>query len=454
MFQEIAVHSIQGPENASGEGGVMKRKSSICAVVISALLLFCSAAYATNGYQLIGIGSYQKSLAGAVTALPGSNMTAVTNPAGMLRIGHRADFSMEAFMPDRSADFAAFGGKKAESSSEIYGIPAIGWNGPVGSRDDLVFGGGMYGTSGMGVDYGSTLMLAPMPGVNPAVYWDGYSSIAFWQMAPALAWQVAEKLSLGVSVNIDFQQVAFQQRMMADTNDDGQGDTVINNFNLSRGASAFGFGLSLGILYDFNEMVSFGASYKSKQFFTDLEYQLAYGDIDMSAFGGGPLPAGTYKLDLDFPQQAAVGIAVHATNAFTIAADIKWINWSGTMEKLAVAGPGGFQVPMDPGWDDQIVFAIGLAYKATDRFNLRAGFNYGESPIDEQSAANNIILPAVVETHYTVGADYSLDDHWDIGFHYMYVPENTVTAAPETSAPGVKISLSEQSFGVNLGYKF
>jgi len=234
----------------------MKRKSSICAVVISALLLFCSAAYATNGYQLIGIGSYQKSLAGAVTALPGSNMTAVTNPAGMLRIGHRADFSMEAFMPDRSADFAAFGGKKAESSSEIYGIPAIGWNGPVGSRDDLVFGGGMYGTSGMGVDYGSTLMLAPMPGVNPAVYWDGYSSIAFWQMAPALAWQVAEKLSLGVSVNIDFQQVAFQQRMMADTNDDGQGDTVINNFNLSRGASAFGFGLSLGILYDFNEMVS------------------------------------------------------------------------------------------------------------------------------------------------------------------------------------------------------
>jgi long-chain fatty acid transport protein len=374
-------------------------------------------------------------------------MTAVTNPAGMLRIGHRADFSMEAFMPERSTDFSAFGGAIADSSAEIYGIPAIGWNGPVGSRDDMVFGGGMYGTSGMGVDYGSTLM-------QPGVYWDGYSSIAFWQMAPSIAWQAAEKLSLGAAVNIDFQQVAFQQRMMADSNGNGQGDMVINNFDLSRGASAFGFGLSLGVLYDFNDLVTLGVSYKSKQFFTDLEYQLSYGDIDMSAFGGGPLPAGTYKLDLDFPQQAAIGIAVHATQVLTIAADVKWINWSDTIKTLAVLGPGGILVPMDPGWDDQLVFAMGLAYAVNARFNLRAGFNYGESPIDAESAASNMILPAVVETHYTVGADYRLDEHWDIGFHYMYVPENTITAGPATTAPGVEICLSEQSFGMNLGYRF
>jgi len=428
----------------------MKRKDCITLVIVAALLVFATSAYATNGYQLIGIGSYQKSLAGAVTALPGSNMTAVTNPAGMIRIGHRADFSMEGFMPDRSTDFHAFGGKTADSSSKLYGIPAIGWNGPVGSRGDMVFGGGMYGTSGMGVDYDSTLMQKPMEGVSPGVYWDGYSSIAFWQMAPSLAWQAAEKLSLGASFNIDFQEVSFQQRMMADTNGDRQGDMVVNNFDLSRGASAFGFGLSLGILYDLNEMVTIGAMYKSKQFFSDLKYKLANGDINF----GTPLPAGTYKLDLDFPQQAAFGIAVHATEKFTIAADVKWIDWSDTMDDLSVKGPGGIRVPMDPGWDDQFVYAIGIAYKMNDRFNLRAGFNYGESPIDGDNAANNLILPAVVETHYTVGADYKLDDHWDIGCHYMYVPENSVTANSGTSAPDVEISLSEQSFGLNLGYRF
>ena len=39
--------------------------------------------HATNGYQLIGVGSYQKSMGGAVTSNPDTAMTAITNPAGM-----------------------------------------------------------------------------------------------------------------------------------------------------------------------------------------------------------------------------------------------------------------------------------------------------------------------------------------------------------------------------------
>ena len=124
------------------------------------------------------------------------------------------------------------------------------------------------------------------------------------------------------------------------------------------------------------------------------------------------------------------------------------------METLAVKGSGGDTFAMDPGWDDQVVYAIGMAYRVNESFNLRAGFNYSESPIDEANAANNLILPAVVETHYTVGTDYRLDEHWDIAFHYMYVPENTITASTGSSLPGVKIALSEQSFGMNLGYRF
>ena len=75
--------------------------------LLMAALFVPAIVQATNGYQLIGVGSYQKSLGGAVTANPGSAMTAITNPAGMIRIGKRADFSMEAFMPERSTDFAA-----------------------------------------------------------------------------------------------------------------------------------------------------------------------------------------------------------------------------------------------------------------------------------------------------------------------------------------------------------
>ena len=414
--------------------------------LLMAALFVPAIVQATNGYQLIGVGSYQKSLGGAVTANPGSAMTAITNPAGMIRIGKRADFSMEAFMPERSTDFAALGGEKVDSDSSLYGVPAIGWTAPAAGRDDLYFGGGMYGTSGLGVDYAETLMMpANASFTGNDLIWDGYSNIAFWQMAPTLAWNPNDRLSLGVAVNIDYQQVSFAQRIRDDVTD------ASFNFDLSRSANAFGFGLSAGLLFDLSDSFTLGASYKSKQWFSELEYNLREGDIDMRLMGGPVYPGGTYSLDLDFPQQAAVGMAWRAGERVTLAADLKWINWSDTMGELKVVGPDGYDFAMDPGWDDQLVYALGLDILLTEQLNLRFGFNYAESPIDENNAANNLILPGIVEDHYTFGLEYRFE-HWDLAFHYMYAPENLVRA--KTMFPGTVISLEEQSVGINLGYRW
>ena len=415
-------------------------------IAILALLTGPATTYATNGYQLIGVGSYQKSLGGAVTANPGSAMTAITNPAGMARIGNRTDFSMEAFMPGRSTDFSAFGGDEVKSDSELYGVPAIGWTAPVDGQSDLYFGGGMYGTSGLGVDYADTLMMpAGASFTGNDLIWNGYSNIAFWQMAPTLAWNANDKLSLGVAINIDYQQVSFQQEIRDDITD------ASFNFDLGRSANAFGFGISFGLLYDLSDKVTIGGSYKSKQFFSELKYNLSPGDIDTTLMGGPAYPGGTYTLDLDFPQQAAIGIAIKPTAALTLSADLKWINWSSTMKNLAVEGPDGYDFVMDPGWEDQVVYALGGEYQVTNRLVLRAGFNYAASPIDENNAASNLILPGVVEDHYTFGLDYVFT-HWDLGFHYMYAPENIVRA--NSGFPGTEIRLKEQSVGINLGYRW
>ena len=422
------------------------RQKNMVFSIIAVGFLLPATAFSTNGYQLIGVGSYQKSLGGAVTANPGTAMTAITNPAGMIRIGRRSDFSMEGFMPTRSTDFSAYGGERVESDSDLYGVPAIGWTAPVGDRSDLYFGGGMYGTSGLGVDYAETLMMpASASFTGNDIVWDGYSNIAFWQMAPTLAWDFSDALSLGVALNIDYQQVSFSQRMR---------DTVtgaLYNFDLGRSANAFGFGLTLGLLYDFSESFTVGASYKSKQHFSELEYNLREGDIDTTLVGGPVYPGGKYTLALDFPQQLAFGIALRPSDSWTVSADLKWIEWSDTMGKLSVKGPSGYDFAMDPGWDDQLVYAIGVDFAVLENLNLRFGFNYAESPIDGSNAANNLILPGVVEDHYTFGFDYRFS-HWALGFHYMYAPEVMVRA--ESGFPGTAIRLEETSLGVNLGYRW
>ena len=61
------------------------------------------------------------------------------------------------------------------------------------------------------------------------------------------------------------------------------------------------------------------------------------------------------------------------------------------------------------------------------------------------------MLPGIVEDHYTFGLEYRFD-RWDLGFHYMYAPRNTITAG--SGFPGTRISLKEQSAGVNLGYRW
>ncbi|SFD90126.1 long-chain fatty acid transport protein [Thiohalospira halophila DSM 15071] len=451
---------------------------SVAAATAVALALPATAS-ATNGYQLIGVGAYQKGMAGAVTAAPKSAMTAISNPAGMAAIGSRADFSMEAFMPERTADFtknkmgtSPENGEAIKSEAELYGVPAIGWTAPTSEGSDLYFGGGMYGTSGLGVDYGRGNFAPGSAAGHTNVDFSGYSAITFWQMAPSLAWRASDDLKLGASLNIDYQSVGFQQRITGDT---GTAPGPLNSsFLLGRTANAFGYGFTLGALYEINDMVTVGANYKSKQSFGDLEYQLRDGDISAFPDGAGNRVYsrdGTYKLGLDFPQQFAVGVKVQPMEALTVAADVKWINWSDTMDELAVKGDFRTRVggdadgnaAMDPGWDDQTVYALAVDYAVNSDLDVRAGYNYAEAPIGEEDVFSNILLPAMTESHLTLGATYEFNNRWEASFAYMKAANNSVTGKgdiPESYQGSfgedsqTKIDLEETSYSINLGYRF
>ena len=436
-------------------------------------------AMATNGYQLIGVGQQEKSMGGAVTAAPLDAMTAITNPAGMARIGKRADFSMEAFMPNRSVDFTSMSGQSTEGGSKLYGIPAIGWTAPAFNSSNIYFGGGMYGTSGLGVDYGQVLMMPANPAMGmPDVTFDGYSAIAFWKMAPTIAWNVNKQLSLGFALNLDYQSVAIRERIRNvpfwnDPSNPSAGVTQDDvNLDLGRPTSQMGIGATVGALYDINDWITLGASYSSKQFFSDATFRVGSGDV--YNFNGATGKAGTYKMALNFPRQAAIGIAIKPIKPLLVDFDVKWINWSDTHDKVDFSGPSGaFMTPSGPtdsttldfGWKDQWVYALGIQYKATDRLTVRTGYNYSKAPIDEKDVFNNLVLPAIVEQHFTIGADYMLGDHWGIAMTYMKafketlkgrndVPAGFQQMTPFTADSGATISLKEDSVGMQLTYLF
>lgn len=442
-------------------------KNKILPVLILSSVSISTQTFATNGYQLIGIGNYQKGMAGAVTAAPGSAMSAISNPAGMARMGKRADFSLEMFMPDRHVDFTALGGERSESAATQYGVPSLGWTAPISDENpEVYFGGGIYGTSGLGTDYPLTQFSAANPPTAPFdMYFEGYSSLQFWQMAPTIAWNATPELSYGISLNLDYQSISLKQAFLADTTANGTPDTIMTNLDLSRTAQAFGFGLTLGVLFDVNEKLTLGASYKSKQSFSDMEYQLSNGDIQ--DFTGqlpitgcptvisGPLtgnvcPAGTYKLDLDFPSILSAGIAYNPVEKLTVSFDVKLIKWSDTLSAMTITGPNGESINLNAGWDDQTILALGVEYAVNEKMNIRAGYNHAESPIDDADTDNNYILPAITSSHFAIGGDYHVSKYWEIGFHATKASDETLTS-PNT---GAEIGLGITTVGLNLGFHF
>ncbi len=436
-------------------------KKMLQAVVTGMLLLISASAFATNGHQLSGIGAYQQGMAGAVTAAPYDASTSITNPAGMALIGSRTDFSFQGFFPSREISLG-FGGGKSEGGSRFYLVPAIGWTAPVDGRDDLFFGGGMYGVSGMGVDY-DTIAMPTMetpfggpfdPGTARV---DLYSQYQFWKMAPTLAWK-SGKAAFGVALNLDYQAFGFKNMFSGVPAVMGMPAKI--GMDLSETQGALGAGATVGFIYQPVPAFALGFSYASKQFFTDFKWRLSAGDVSfMPDVNGMPVSSkdGTYTMKLNFPQQAALGIAVRPIAKLLWTADAKWINYHDCYNKVKLhgdfSGPSGSsnEVVLNFGWDNVLVYASALQFDVTNNFIVRAGFNYSTSPIKAEDVDNNMAFPAIVRRRAAAGFTYRLGSNWELTMAYMKAFREEYKS---NSGSDTRMSLKESAADLEISYRF
>ncbi|NOY54102.1 MAG: aromatic hydrocarbon degradation protein [Deltaproteobacteria bacterium] len=453
----------------------MKRFMMFAAFVLSLSFFFPFNAFATNGAQLIGVGATQKGMAGAVTAVPEDAITAISNPAGMATIGSRADFNGEFFMPRRQLDFtdlpvspSAFAGPGEETGggSELYALPALGWTAPAFNRDDVFFGGGFFATGGLGVDYDVIDAGGAFKDASVS------STFIFAKVQPAIAWNVNERLSVGAGVSIDWQLLDIQETFAAPS----LGGI---NLDLGRAEGVYGLGANIGAIYKINDMITVGGSYTSRQYLPEMKYRIGDSDVKNLASGGylaSVESPGTVKLDLEFPQQFALGVAVTPLEALTLEFDVKWINWSATHDAVKLSGnfvrKNGLGTVIDHpssidlnfGWDDQWVFALGGRYAVNDALTVRAGYEYAKSPINEADVFNNVALPVTVEQHASLGASYNLGDHWGIAAAYMHAFKRDLSGKKDVpkayqnlgfaATSKTRIQLVEDSIDLQLSYRF
>jgi len=399
-------------------------------VIALIIISSASAAYATNGAKVIGVGPVQRSMGGASVGLPLDSGITVSNPAGMSYLERRADIGLSVAVPTSShtatsaAALVTHNGETQDSDTPQFVLGAFGTVVPI--TEDLTVGIGIYHVAGLGVDYEKNLYLNVT-----------YVEFTALKIAPAISYSFGDFFSVGVSPYVG--QATYGYEVGVTTQKAHNDDT------------AYGFGYTVGLLFKPlglmktelpEDLLSIGVAYESKFDFEDFEYNTV---------------SGKDELEFDLPQSLALGIGLEPTERIRVAFDVVWIDWP------EVLGPGepAYNVNnssasiLNADWDEQLVYKIGVEFDAMEKLTLRAGYNYGEMPQNPNRAFENLALGVILEHHITGGLGIHFTENIDANVGFVYAPEaslDTSNAGQFLNTGNAKMSM--YSIDMGLAYKF
>jgi long-chain fatty acid transport protein len=395
------------------------KKIILLSAMASSMLL------ATNGDNLISLGAESRAMGGTGIAMGMGTDSVFKNPAWLADVeSTEAMFGATLFMPDVKAKNAAQGsGVEATSKADLSLIPAVAHAGRI--NEDFAYGVGMFGVSGMGVDYRNEDQTKALGNMR--------TNFQYMRFVPSLGYKNGD-LRLGAGLTL-----AYGVLDIAAVGPDQNNNMAQRSGGVS---DAFGFGTQFGAGYSVTPNVNVGAYYQTE---VSTEYKDVY---DFS-------PDGVYEdLKLSQPAEYGVGIA-YTNNGLTVTADIKQITWSKA---------DGYDVF---GWDDQTVYSVGTAYDVNSALTLRAGYSQADSPLGDGNlpaatvagvpmSAQQVIgfnvmgFPAISEQHITAGLGYQFSKQIGIDLAYVYSPKETLAVFGNA----LQTTNEQNSISGALKYKF
>jgi long-chain fatty acid transport protein len=407
-------------------------KKSLKLSVAVALALSSTAVYATNGVNLIGTSAKSRAMGGVGIGMPFGADSGLPNPALISSVeNYEVSFGGTLFMPDVSTT-GLNEMTKTDSEADTFIVPEVGF--AMKATDNFYWGVGMWGASGLGVDYRNDD--TPADGTAQMV-----TNYQILQLVVPLTYKTGG-LSLSVAPVLNYGAL--------DSNwDDGSGGLGPFGTQGAGVSQDLSWGANLGVAYQTGGL-TVGAVYKSE---IEMKYE---GQPALDTSG----PAGTFIPDLvadrlDVPAEYGIG-ASYVFGKHTIAADYKVIAYGDTTNWEQF------------GWDNQDVIALGYQFDA-GKWALRAGYNYGKSPVQNQTEVmampptpsvqnffNSVGFPATVEQHFTVGGTWNFNKTLGVDLAFTYAPEvdETFDVSLLGGSPEVETSHSQTALTAGLTLKF
>ena len=442
-----------------------------------ALTLAAGSASATNGYYTTGTGTKSKAQAGAGSANPQEVMSLATNPANIAFVPESIDAGLSIFSPMRdyqtssslaNGNGGAFtiGPNKIDSENEFFPIPFVGMNRALSDVDFLA--AAFYARGGMNTKWeGGTASFDPDgPGPAPVMTFDGTygggtAGVDLMQAFLNLTYarKLSDQFSLGASAIFAIQR--FEARGVStfapytETFARSGGTVMPKNLSGNGHDMSYGYGASIGLQWNPTDMFGFAAAYTTKMSMGE------FGDYaDLFAEQGG----------FDMPATSTIGIAIKPNDQLALMFDWQEIWYSDVgavgnpiqnLFDCPTAGAGGtdFEGCLGGnrgggfGWEDMSVYKFGASYQLDDTWTLRGGYSFTDQPIPTDQMTFNILAPAVMEDHFSVGFTKKQAGGNELNLSFMYAPEQTVKG-PNNFDPTQTVEFSMHQFELEVSYSW
>ncbi|MGL6418682.1 OmpP1/FadL family transporter [Aeromonas allosaccharophila] len=323
-----------------------------------------------------GLALYETSTANSALANAGAAAraqgaeTIASNPAGMTKLeGTQLQVNGGVVYGDLELDLDN-GGNNGGNALQTAPLGSVYLTHAI--NDQWVAGFGMFGSHGLGIDYGD--------GWKGSGYVQAakLTGIAF---APSLAYRIDANWSVGASL------IAMHGSL------DTSLDMTANHFaGREFSDSDWAYGGSFGVLYELDQHSRIGLSY-----FSELKWKLEdqlFTPVNLAGLG----------VDMMIPQTVTLSGYHQLNDQWALLASVNWQQWSRFGDIDVNSAP--YSTTVDMHYKDTWHLSLGTQFDVTPTLRLSSGIAYDSSAVSD--ADRTVNLPMGEGWRWGLGASYQL----------------------------------------------
>jgi long-chain fatty acid transport protein len=258
---------------------------------------------------------------------------------------------------------------------------------------------------------------------------------------PTVSYKLTDKLGFGAGLNVVLGSVELNRAVAAPFGDD-------NNVNLK--GSATGYGFNTGLYFQATEELSIGLTYRSQ---VDVEVEGGDATFNVDPRLATTLPNTTFDATLPLPATTTLGFGYKVNDKLLVSIEGSFVQWS-AYESLDFdfenASTPDSKNPKN--YEDALIIRIGAQYSTCDQLDVRAGFYYDPSPVQDDFFSPE--TPNSDNLGFTLGASFKPTTRFGVDASLLYIvgKERESTYSPENF--GGKYASRTFIPGIGFHYNF